>query len=147
MDATLTARTDALKRVPLLATLRHADLEGIAERLTVEQHPAGAEVIKQGASGAATYVIVEGACEVRRKTPRGLKRIAVLKAGDFFGELSIIAPAPRSATVVTQEPTTLYVLSSREFTTALRTNSAMAMLLVKELAKRLQTAVDEFSQG
>ena len=96
----LTQRTNALKAMPLLADVPHGELEKLASRLTVEQHRTGSVVIKEGASGAAAYFVVTGTCEVRREGRRGSKRVNVLKRGDCFGELSIINPAPRSATVV-----------------------------------------------
>jgi CRP-like cAMP-binding protein len=68
-----------------------------------------------------------------------------LEPGDFFGELSILHPAPRSATVVAYEPTVVLVLTAHEFKSALTSNKAMAMQLVKALARRLQGKEEEFS--
>ncbi len=141
----LTGRTNALKTMPLLADLPHSELEKLARRLTVEGHRPGSEVIKQGSSGAAAYFVIDGTCEVRRETRRGSRRVAILKRGDFFGELSIINPAPRSATVVAMEETDLLVLTENDFRDALRTNRSMAMQLVRALAKRLQVREDEFA--
>lgn len=141
-----TERTNALKRMPLLAVLPHSDLEAIAQRMEVKGYEPGDEIIKQGASGASAFFVLSGQCEVRRKVGKGSKRIAFIEAGDFFGELSIVAPAPRSASVVATEPAVLLVLTSTEFNNALRTNRSMALHLVKVLAQRLQKAVDEFGQ-
>lgn len=138
-------RGRALKAMPLLAGLPNGDLEAIAARLRVEKHAAGDEIIRQGSTGSSAYLIVSGSCDVRRKSPKGSRRLAVLGPRDFFGELSIIVPAPRSASVLAQEPVVLLVLTAYEFQSALRTNKAMSLHLVKVLAERLQRAVDEFS--
>ncbi len=69
----------------------------------------------------------------------------VFESGDFFGELSILVPAPRSATVIAAEDTTVFVLTENEFRAALRTNKSMAMHLVTALAARLQRQEDEFA--
>ncbi|MBL9039816.1 MAG: cyclic nucleotide-binding domain-containing protein [Archangium sp.] len=141
----LAERTNALKRMPLLADLPHGELEGLAKRLSVETYPEGAEIIKQGASGSTAYFVVSGKCEVRRSTKRGAnRRLAYLKAGDFFGELSIIAPGPRSASVTVFEAATVLVLTEGEFRAALRANRSMSMHLVRALAERLQRQEDEF---
>ncbi|MER2566584.1 MAG: cyclic nucleotide-binding domain-containing protein [Myxococcaceae bacterium] len=141
----LTQRTNALKAMPLLADVPHGELEKLASRLTVEQHRTGSVVIKEGASGAAAYFVVTGTCEVRREGRRGSKRVNVLKRGDCFGELSIINPAPRSATVVALENCDLLVLSEQDFRDALRSNRSMSLQLVRALAKRLQAREDEFT--
>ncbi len=143
MDS-VTDRTNALKRMPLLADLPHGELEAIAKRLTVETHAEGAEIIKQGSSGSSAYFVLDGKCEVRRTSKRVAKRIAFLKAGDFFGELSIIVPAPRSATVIAFEDTTVLVLTENEFRAALKANRSMSLHLVTALAQRLQRQEDEF---
>lgn len=137
-------RLNALKTMPLLNGLPHGELEAIAGRLRVEKRAAGDEVIKQGATGSSAYLIVSGRCDVRRKTPRGSRRLNVLGPGDFFGELAIVAPGPRSASVLAQEPVVLFVLTAYEFQSALRASKAMGLHLVKVLAERLQQATDEF---
>ncbi|MCA2977684.1 MAG: cyclic nucleotide-binding domain-containing protein [Myxococcaceae bacterium] len=141
----LTQRTNALKAMPLLADLPHGELEKLARRLTVEQHRPGSVIIKEGSSGGAASFIVSGSCEVRREGKRGSKRIAVLRRGECFGELSIINPAPRSASVVALEPVDLLVLGEGDFRDALRSNRAVALQLVRTLAKRLQSREDEFA--
>jgi CRP-like cAMP-binding protein len=137
-------RTTALKKMPLLAVLPHSDIETIAQRMEVKGFEPGDEIIKQGAAGDAAYFVLSGQCEVRRKVGRASKRVAFIEPGNFFGELSIVAPAPRSASVVATEPSVLLVLTATEFNNALRTNRSMALQLVRVLAVRLQKAVDEF---
>lgn len=141
----LTQRTNALKAMPLLADVPHGELEKLAAKLSVEQHRPGSVIIKEGSSGAAAYFLLSGTCEVRREGRRGDKRIAMLKRGDCFGELSIINPQPRSASVVALENVDLLVLSEQSFRDAMRANRSMALQLVRALAKRLQAREDEFS--
>lgn len=141
----LTQRTNALKAMPLLADVPHGELEKLASRLTVEQHRTGSVIIKEGSSGAAAYFLVAGSCEVRREGKRGPKRVSVMKRGDCFGELSIINPAPRSASVIALENCDVLVLTEQDFRDALRSNRSMALQLVRALAKRLQVKEDEFS--
>lgn len=143
MDS-LTERTQALKKMPLLASLPHGELELLARRLTVESYEPGESIIKQGASGSSAYFILTGRCEVRRGAGKG-KRVAWLGPGDFFGELAIVSPAPRSATVVVEKPTVVLVLTGYEFRSALTSSKPMALQLVTALARRLQKSEDEFS--
>ena len=143
MDS-LDARIDALKKMPLMVSLPHGELEAVAKRMAIESYEEGTEIIKQGSSGSSAYFVVSGKCDVRRGPKKSTRRIAFLEAGDFFGELSIISPAPRSATVVAHEATVVLVLTGYEFRSALSSNRSMALHLVKILAQRLQREIDEF---
>ena len=95
----ISERTNALKKMPLLSDLPHGELEAIAKRLKIESYEQGVEIIRQGTSGSSAYFVLSGKCDVRRGQSKGGKRINFLEPGDFFGELSIIHPAPRSATI------------------------------------------------
>lgn len=135
-------RVNALKTIPLLAGLPHADLELLAKKVKDVRHPPGAEIIKEGTSGSSVFLIVEGACEVRRA---GAK-IRDLHGGDFFGEISILDPAPRTATVRTTEATLLLVLEGYDFRTALKSSMQMSQKLITALAARLRHMTDEFAR-
>ncbi|HEY0881487.1 MAG TPA: cyclic nucleotide-binding domain-containing protein [Archangium sp.] len=134
-------RVNALKTIPLLAGLPHSDLEQLAKKVTEVRHNSGAEIIKEGTSGSSVFLIVEGVCEVLR----GKQRIRELKAGDFFGEISILDPAPRTATVRASEASVLLVLEGYDFRTALKGNMQMSQRLIVALAERLRHMTDEFA--
>ena len=134
-------RVNTLKRMPLLAGLPHGDIEAMAKRVEEQSFERGSELIREGTSGSSAYLIVSGQCEVRRAGAR----LAFLGPGEFFGELSVVDPAPRTATVTATEATTVLVLTGFEFRTALKSNMAMAMHLVKVLASRLRQLEDEFA--
>ena len=138
-------RVNALKRIPLLAGLPHGEVESMASRVTEQRFDVGAELIKEGTSGNSAYLIASGKCEVRRGTGAGSKRLAYLGPGEFFGELSILDPAPRTATVIAVEPTRVLVLSSYEFESAMKSNRSMAVHLARVLAARLRNLEDEFA--
>jgi CRP-like cAMP-binding protein len=71
--------------------------------------------------------------------------LAVLEAGDFFGELSVIDPAPRTATVTAYEACVVLELGGYDFRAALQSNRAMADHVIRVLASRLRTLEDEFA--
>jgi CRP-like cAMP-binding protein len=127
-----------LERHPLLADLRPEQVAHLAEIGTLETHPAGAAVVTEGEAGDALYLVLAGALAVIKDG----QTLAILGAGEFFGEMCLLEPAPRSATVVTRERTFLFRLS----TAALRRlgdrePEAMAKLLtvvVRVLSQRLR---------
>lgn len=132
---------NALKTIPLLAGLPHSDLEALSRKVTQAQHQAGSEIIKEGTSGSSVFLIISGRCEVRRNS----NRIRELEPGEFFGELSILDPAPRTATVRAVEPTSLLVLEGYDFRTALKSSMQMSQRLISVLAERLRHMTDEFA--
>ena len=137
----LSEHVKALQTIPLFSGLPHSDLEGLAKKVTEAHHAQGSEIIKEGTSGSSVFLIVKGRCEVRR----GNKRIRELEEGQFFGELSILDPAPRTASVRTVEPTVLLVLEGYDFRTALKNSRDMAQRLILALAERLRHMTDEFA--
>ena len=85
-------------------------------------------IFKQGDPGDALYVIHEG--QVKIGVKRGLllpdKTLAVLKPGQFFGEMALLDRRPRSATAKTVTDTKLFVLLSSDFDVVLRKNPNFA---------------------
>ena len=134
-------RVNALKTIPLMAGLPHSDIEQLAKKVIEVRHNQGAEIIKEGTSGSSVFLIIEGLCEVRR----GSNRIRELKPGEFFGEISILDPAPRTATVRAMENSVLLVLEGYDFRTALKSSMQMSQRLITVLAERLRHMTDEFA--
>ncbi|MFZ5442481.1 MAG: cyclic nucleotide-binding domain-containing protein [Myxococcota bacterium] len=134
-------RVNALKTIPLFAGLPHGDVERLAAKVSEVRHAPGSEIIKEGTSGSSVFLIVSGLCEVRRNN----NRIRELGPGEFFGELSILDPAPRTATVRATEPTVLLALEGYDFRTALKSSMQMAQQLIIVLAERLRHMTDEFA--
>lgn len=104
--------------------------------------PKGSVVFKENDDGREMYVIRDGSVEVS-KSVRGKKKIlAVLKRGDFFGEMAVLNNRPRSATVTCQDDCKLLILDGKTFESFLRSDIEVSIRLVKRLAQRLQTADD-----
>ena len=78
----------------------------------------------------------EGKAEVRSKG----KVLATLSNGNFFGEMSLIDDAPRSADVVAVSPTKCWAITSWAFASVIKSNPEIAMGMLKEVVKRLRKA-------
>ncbi len=78
---------------------------------------AGDFVIEQGSPGDYYYVITQGCCQVMRRTSadKPPTRLAILKAGDSFGEEALVSEARRNATVVMLTAGQLMRLSKEDF--------------------------------
>jgi CRP/FNR family cyclic AMP-dependent transcriptional regulator len=66
--------------------------------------------------------------------------VAVLGQGEWFGELAIIDPAPRDATVTTLTPCELLVIDGRRFLPLLEQVPVLAHKILVGMARRLREA-------
>jgi len=80
-----------------------------------EQYRTSATIFGEGSPGDKFYLIVEGAVRISRFVPgMGEEALAVLRAGAYFGEMSLIDDAPRSATAVCHERCRLFVVNRKD---------------------------------
>ena len=90
------------------------------------------------------YVIIDGSIKITKKTNSGEKTLASLKNGDFFGEMSMLLPAPRSASAITLKPCRLLQLLDADYNAFKRDHPSITVKLneifLKELIQRLRDA-------
>jgi CRP/FNR family cyclic AMP-dependent transcriptional regulator len=122
--------------VPLFSACSKRDLQIVARHTEVVGVPAGTAVVEEGGKGDAFFFILAGEATVRR---RG-RKVATLGPGHFFGELALLDPAPRDATVVALSPLTVGVLGARVFRAIVRDVPNMSEKLLRGMAQRLREA-------
>jgi CRP/FNR family transcriptional regulator, cyclic AMP receptor protein len=122
--------------VPFFSGLDAKRRKSIASQGKEMSYKAGDNVVTEGTMGVGFYLILEGKAEVRK----GSKVLATLGAGQFFGEMSLIDEMPRSADVVAVAPTKCWALSSWTFDSIMKANPDVAMMMLKEVVKRLRAA-------
>jgi CRP/FNR family transcriptional regulator, cyclic AMP receptor protein len=101
---------------------------------------AGAVLFEEGQPGDYMYVIQHGEVEIRRQVGETERLLAVLPAGEFFGEMAILNGRPRSATAVVRSPSRLLVIEGKTFEAMLRARPEIALRIIKSLANRLESA-------
>ncbi|XP_021934867.1 cGMP-dependent protein kinase, isozyme 1 isoform X2 [Zootermopsis nevadensis] len=95
-----------LHSVPLLQNLSSDVLAKIADVLEVEFYPAGAHIIRQGASGDTFFIISSGSVKVTQRVPgrREEEEIRTLERGDYFGEQALLKEDCRTASIIALPP-------------------------------------------
>ena len=126
----------ALRRVPLFADLDDGELAQIALLFKERHFSAGETVVKEGADGAAFFLIESGEASV---SVRGATRTS-LGAGSHFGEIALIDEGTRSATITATTDLVCYGLTLWEFRPLVIENGAVGWKLLQSLAKNLRTA-------
>jgi len=127
---------EGLAQVPLFAACSNRDRQIIARHALLVNVPAGMDVVEQGTPGDAFFFVVEGRATVRRNG----RKVATLGPGSHFGELALLDPGPRDATVTADTPMTVGVLGARSFRTLVRELPALNEKLVRGLVRRLREA-------
>ena len=128
------AKIELLRRVPLFELCSKGELREIASIADELPLPAGKGLTREGAPGHEFMVVVEGAAEVRK----GGRRINLLGAGDFLGEIALITGRKRTASVTTLEPTRLLVITERDFRRLIRDVPSIQPKVMQALASRLE---------
>ena len=129
-----------LERHPLLVNLTPEQLEQLAKVGEVESYNPSENIVVEGSLGDALFLILSGQVAVHK----GPQTFATLSAGDFFGEMSLVEPAPRSATVTSMSATFVFRLPHDALRALLIDDPHAASILlvqvVKTLSERLRRA-------
>ncbi|HUI29292.1 MAG TPA: cyclic nucleotide-binding domain-containing protein [Candidatus Acidoferrales bacterium] len=92
-----------LSEVPIFSQLTSRELRQVSGIVHRRQYSAGEYVFAQGDPGLGMYVIEEGEVSIMFFDDAGReKKLALLKSGDFFGDLSLLDESPRSAAAISK---------------------------------------------
>lgn len=132
-----------LERVQLLSELGAEHVNVLTEHGIVRSYPKHAVLVNEGDESEALYVILSGRVKVYAGDESGKEVILdILDAGEFFGELALLDQAPRSASVMTLEPSRCLVVSRPEFNQCLAQNPDLALGLIRVLARRVRVLTE-----
>ena len=131
---TLRFKVALVEKVPLFGGLSNKEVSQIARLVKEVECPAGTRLATVGEPGGELFLIVHGEAVVRTKAGR----TTGLKAGDFFGEMSLIDGAPRSATVEATTSMRLLVLGQRDFWHVLDGTPSIVHKVMQTICQRLR---------
>lgn len=123
-----------LARVPLFSSCTRAEIEAIEAVAQESAFRPGQIIVTQGTPGTAFYLILSGRVEIVRDS----SSLGALGPGDFFGEMSLLDNAPRSASISALEETSCLMLSSWDFKALLERHPSIAIKLLEVLSRRLR---------
>jgi len=130
---------EALRAVPLFAGLDDQELESIYAIARKRTYPKGSFILLEGDPGDAFYLILAGEVKVVTQGADGREFIlAVQRAGDFFGEMSLFDGQPRSASVVTNEDATFLILYKQDFLDQVKHSPAILFKFLITLCQRFR---------
>ena len=137
---------ESLRSIPLFANVSDEDLEAVASLLIERRIPKNKTIVEEGLPGDYMYVVREGRVKVTKLSGDGREKILeMLDQGSFFGELSLLDGAPRSASVKSLTDTRILALSRNDFLKLLRGSPDLAMAVIQVLTGRLRQMDDQAS--
>jgi len=141
---------ELLAKVPVFSILTSVHLQRVADIGTEEAHAYGKTIFAEGDVGDKFYVVIEGAVRISKIVPgMGEEALAIVKAGSYFGEMSLIDDAPRSAHALVHEKCRLFVIARKDLEELLFVDRDLAYDLlwsfVRTLSRRLRDTNDKMT--
>ena len=129
---------EALRHQLLFAGLSEQDIDWLASKAEEVTVPVGSYLMREGESGDALYIVVEGEFEVTKRSGSQDVVLAMRGAGELFGEMSLLDQAPHSASVRAVQPSHLFKVSGDVFRELLATKPQATLAILRTVTSRLR---------
>ena len=137
---------DFLSRLPLFQELSLDEISILDQYLGLLELAKGDTVFDEGESGEFVCFVVNGELEVLKKSAGGDSSVITkLGKGQTIGEMALVDELPRSATVRTRSPSSLTVLSRKDFEELAVQSPEIAIKILKYLARSLSLSLRKTS--
>ena len=141
MSIQLKINPAVLKSVPLFAAFTDQQIKTLLSYVQHRSYARNVYVMQAGDETDSIYVLLSGKAKVLINDEQGHEVIlGYMGAQDFFGEMGILDDQPRSASVYTLEACEMLRLSKDGFMSCLKENTEVAMLVIRNLVRRLRAA-------
>jgi len=132
-----------MKDTPIFSRMNDAGLKNVLKSAVHKQSPAGTKIVEEGKGGVGFYLILDGKAEVIREG----EKLAELEQGNFFGELSVIDGAPRTADVVALTDTSCVVITQWAMKSLIENHPEIAQGMLEEMVRRLRATNEALHAG
>ena len=132
--------SEVLKKVPFFQDMDRSGIDFVIENLKFKPFDNNEVICQAGDPGDKMYIIINGKVRVVVKAEPGgqEKVIAYLSSGDYFGEMALLTGEPRSASVVTDEPSEMFILGKPDFDVIIGKFPSVALSMSKIMSQRLR---------
>jgi small-conductance mechanosensitive channel len=129
-------RAALLGRIELFRGFPAAERADIEQLMRERLFRRGASIVRQGEPGSSVFILAEGALDVVREGEGGETPLGRLVPGDIFGEMSLLAGQPRSATVLAATDAVVFEVAKDHLDPVLRRRPELAEGLAAMVAAR-----------
>jgi CRP/FNR family cyclic AMP-dependent transcriptional regulator len=132
-----------LRKISLFSGLEPAVLQGIASLAVTKSYPKNAIIINEGDETNTLYMIISGKVKAYLSNEDGKEVILnMMGPGEHFGELALLDPAPRSASIMTMQASKFSILSKDDFDQCLEQHPEMSKSIIAELTRAVRRLTD-----
>ena len=129
---------DFLQGVILFKDLPAKELEKVAKLFTVRDFPKYHVVFEEGSAGDLLYIIQTGVVKISKEAADGrVKTLALLSAGEIFGEMSVLSSEKRSANAETLTEVRTATIKREDFQGLVEKSPVISLHIIRTLIDRL----------
>jgi CRP/FNR family transcriptional regulator len=133
---------DVLRKASLFSTLSGAELEALAQRISIRSFDAGESLFSEGEQCSGLYVVASGRVRIFKISPSGREQVlAVEGPGGSVAELPVFDGGPYPASVAAIEPSELAFISRKDFRTFCLEHPEVALKVLQVVGARLRRLV------
>ena len=141
MPAQFVINPQILKGVPLFSAFSDAQIGQLMSCVQHRSFPRNAFILRAGEETDALYIILSGRVKLLIPDEEGHEVIlSIMGSHEFFGEMGLLDDQPRSASAETLEACEMLRVSKAGFTGLLKDNFELAMLIIRNLVRRMREA-------
>lgn len=138
---TVDQKVELLGHVPLFSGLSAEQRRHLVDRAKTRVFPGRTVVVHEGDAADTLFVVATGSVKIFLAGSGGEEvSLAVLGTASVCGEMAVLDQRPRSASVMTLEPTVLLEIGRPAIETAVAASPGLAMMMMKHLASMLRRA-------
>jgi flavin-dependent dehydrogenase/CRP-like cAMP-binding protein len=128
---------DALRQNIYFNALSAANMDTLANAMTVATYADGDVFIREGATGNTAYLVVEGAVSVTRTVGGEAHEVERLEAGTFVGLMALIDDEPRAASCVAIGRTVIATLSRDNYAELSSSSTSISLAFQQAIGTQL----------
>lgn len=137
------AITERLRRLPLFSRLSDEELGDLASRIRLRPFRRSEVIFRKDDPGTHLYLVLEGAVKIALPGEFGQEAlVAIMRPGDFFGELALFDRSPRSASAVALEDARAALLAGDDFLAFLERHPTAVRVVLETLARTIRRLSD-----
>jgi len=134
---------ERLRRLPLFARLSEDELSDLAGRIRLRPYKRSEIIFRKDDPGTHLYLVLEGAVKISLPGEFGQEAlVAIMRPGEFFGELALFDRSPRSAGATALEDTRAALLASDDFLAFLEHHPSAVRVVLETLARTIRRLSD-----
>jgi len=136
-----------LAQVTLFQGLSPSQLKKVAAICDVETVDRGTVIFREGDTAQSMYLLVAGKVRISRRVPgMGEEALAILDAGQYFGEMGVVEESVRSADAYAHETATLWRIERSRLDQLLFTDKDLAYSVLWTLVRTLSARLRETNE-